>query len=101
MCHCVQTKPLIGCQCMSLCTDEVVDWLSMYVTVQMKSLIGCQCVSLYRPIHDAVEADSITTVRLLLSAGADVTMKKYSGESVLHLAKSAEMKHFIKGLVTH
>jgi len=53
-----------------------------------------------RPIHDAVEADSLATVRQLLCAGADITMKKYSGETVLHLAKSAEMKQFIQGLFT-
>jgi len=58
------------------------------------------CVDVYRPIHDAVEADSIATVRVLLCAGADVTMKKYSGETLLHLAKSAEMKYFIEGLLT-
>ena len=52
-----------------------------------------------RPIHDAVEADSVATVRVLLCAGADVTMKKYSGDTVLHLAKSTEMKHFIEGLL--
>ena len=51
-----------------------------------------------RPIHDAVEADSLPTVRQLLCAGADITMKKYSGETVLHLAKSDEMKQFIQGL---
>jgi len=56
-------------------------------------------VNACRPIHDAVEADNIATVRLLLCAGADITMKKYSGESVLHLAKSADMKRFIEGLL--
>jgi len=45
-----------------------------------------------------VEADSLATVRQLLCAGADISMKKYSGETVLHLAKSAEMKRFIQGL---
>jgi len=70
-------------------SEEATDWLST-------------CVDAYacRPIHDAVEADSIATVRLLLCAGADVTMKKYSGDTLLHLAKSAEMKCFIKGLLT-
>lgn len=58
-------------------------------------------VVVYRPIHDAVEADSIATVRLLLCAGADVTMKTYSGDTVLHLAKSAEMKRFIEGLLIY
>jgi len=47
-----------------------------------------------------VEADNLATVRQLLCAGADISMKKYSGESVLHLAKSAEMKQFIQGLIT-
>ena len=51
-----------------------------------------------RPIHDAVEANSISTVRVLLCAGADVSMQKYSGETVLHLVKSLEMKRFIEGL---
>ena len=60
-------------------------------------LIHCR---VYRPIHDAVEADNLATVRQLLCAGADISMKKYSGESVLHLAKSAEMKQFIQGLIT-
>ena len=54
----------------------------------------------HRPIHDAVEADNINTVRVLLCAGADVTMRKYSGDAVLHLAKSPEMKRFIEGLLT-
>jgi len=56
------------------------------------------CIDVYRPIHDAVEADSISTVRVLLCAGADVSMQKYSGDTVLHLVKSPEMKRFIEGL---
>ena len=48
-----------------------------------------------------MEADNIATVRVLLCAGADVTMKKYSGDTVLHLAKSTEMKRFVEGLVAN
>ena len=74
--------------------DIVREWPS---TVLMAE----HCVNVCRPIHDAVEADSISTVHLLLCAGADVTMKKYSGESVFHLAKSNDMKRFIQGRTQH
>ena len=63
-------------------------------------VMGWMCTCVFRPIHDAVEADNIATVRLLLCAGADISMQKYSGETVLHLVKSAEMKQFIKGRLT-
>lgn len=39
-------------------------------------------------------------VRLLLSAGADINLTTYSGKTVQDLAKSLEMKEFIKGLNT-
>src|SRR6218665_2014784 len=51
-----------------------------------------------RPIHEAVDSDSLEMVRLLLSAGADINLTTYSGKTVQDLAKSPEMKDFIKGL---
>ena len=41
-------------------------------------------------------ADSLAMVRLLLSAGADVTLTTYSGRSVLDMAISSVMADFLK-----
>jgi ankyrin repeat protein len=50
-----------------------------------------------RPLHDAVESDNIETVRLLLSAGADVSLTTYSGKTVFHLCRSEHMRNFLQG----
>lgn len=55
---------------------------------------------LYRPLHEAVDADDLPMVRLLLSAGADINLSTYSGKTVHDLARSQSMKEFIKGTFT-
>jgi hypothetical protein len=52
---------------------------------------------LFRPLHDAVETDSLQMVRLLLASGADITLVTYSEKTVFSLAQSLEMKEFLHG----
>jgi ankyrin repeat protein len=52
---------------------------------------------LCRPLHDAVESDNVELVRLLLAAGADVSLTTYSGKTVFHLCRSEQMKNFLQG----
>lgn len=51
------------------------------------------------PIHDAVAADSLAAVWMLLNHGADPTLATYSGQTAVKLAQSPSMKTFLKGNV--
>jgi len=54
-------------------------------------------VTVCRPLHDAVDADCIEIVRLLLAAGADINLTTYSGKTVESLACSHDMRTFLRG----
>lgn len=49
------------------------------------------------PIHDAVAADNLPAVWMLLNHGADPTLATYSGQTAVKLAQSPGMKTFLKG----
>lgn len=52
---------------------------------------------MFRPLHDAVENNHFEMVRLLLSCGADIHLATYTGQKVLDLARTPEMKALLRG----
>jgi len=54
---------------------------------------------MFRPLHDAVDSDSVEIVRILLASGADINLTTYSGKTVESLACSHDMRTFFRGLM--
>ena len=51
----------------------------------------------FSPLHDAIDSNNIDIIRLLLSYGADISLETYSGIKSFQLARSQQVKEFLKG----
>ena len=72
----------------------------LQVNVYFKYSIEDVLFHFSRPIHDAVENDHFELVRLFLACGADPTLTSYTGRTLISMAKTPEMRTFLKGKLT-
>ena len=60
-------------------------------------LMLCSSSASFSPLHDAIDSNNIDIIRLLLSYGADISLETYSGVKSFQLARSTQVKEFLKG----
>jgi len=60
---------------------------------------NCRSESGIRPLHDAIDSNNMDIIRLLLSYGADISLETYSGIKSFQLARSTQVKEFLKGYI--
>ena len=56
-----------------------------------------RAIDSFSPLHDAIDSNNMDIIRLLLSYGADISLETYSGIKSFQLARSIQVKEFLKG----